>query len=243
MSIIVAILCGLLCGLANWVRGGLWGEPIKAALRAVPFVGGALEAAWRSVGDRLLTTPVALVVAAAIAGAGIGAIDGWPIPLALLLWYLAFIPGWVWIGMGRAPGSGETWAETRKQRPTGFPGAWIRAAADALFGTPRADLVERKLPPTIATEFTIYLADAWSFRRRWAYDAVALALRGLLITAPAGALLAATGPVGWGWCAAGAVMPIAYEIGQHMPGRWRGTGAAEALFGFWLGVSLALAGG
>lgn len=192
------------CGLANWIRGGLWGEQIKAALRAVhPF----LEDSWRSVGDRLLTTPLVLAGAAWLSGA-----TWWQAVIAWLLLYVGFVMGWPWIGMGRLNEDGTVagWAAARLER-----GRWLAWLPELVLGHPRF----------------VVLGQVWSFPRRWAYDATCLALRGLVITAPAGAVL--LNP----WFAlAGLAMPIAYEIGQHMPGRWRGTGAGECIFGAWLGT-------
>lgn len=223
----MTLIAAALCGFANWVRGGLFGETIKAAARAVH---AWVEIAWRSVGDRLLTTPLALAAVALLAGAA-----WWQALAAWLLLYVAFIPGWVWIGMGRLPGSGQSWSETRKNRPQGVPGAQIRFLVELAMGSPSSDAVTRPAELRQPDEPTIEIRDRWSFARRWAYDALALALRGLVVTLPAGAALGL--PL---WAFAGAAMPLCYEIGQHMPGRWRGTGAAEALFGAWLGASLVL---
>lgn len=194
MTIAVAVLCGF----ANWIRGGLFGEEIKAALRSVhPLI----EDAWRSVGDRLLTTPLVLAGAAWLSGAHpVQAVAAW------LLLYAGFVMGWPWIGMGRTTDP-ETWAMARQTR-----GRWLAWIVETVSG----------------------LADpSWSIRQRWAYDASCLALRGLVITVPAGAMLLDP----W-FAAAGVLMPLAYEAGQHMPGRWRGTGAGEFIFGAVLGAAL-----
>lgn len=196
------------CGFANWIRGGLWGEEIKAALRAVH---PAIEAAWRSVGDRLLTIAAALALVAWLCGAGWAALAAWPVL------YAGFVMGWPWIGMGRLnEGSSAAWAASRASR-----GRWLAGLAeDIYFGPP---------------------SQFWTARERWAYDAACLALRGLVVTIPPGAALYAFGPVAAWWAFSGLLMPLAYEAGQHFPGKLRGTAGGEVLFGAWLGAALVLA--
>lgn len=229
--IAAAVAAALLCGLANWIRGGLWGAEIIAALaRAdaalrLPTFGpptpvedgpqrlvGLLEIAWRSVGDKLLTTPAALIAAALLAGHP----ADWRLAVAWLLLYLGFVPGWPWIGMGRLneDGTPEGWALSRSRR-----GQWLAPTIALFIGSPGIDA---------------------SFWRRWTYDAIGLALRGLVVTMPAGAVLLDP------WFAlAGLAMPLAYEAGQHVSGRLlgqalRGTAAGELLFGALLGAALVL---
>lgn len=204
----MTLLAAALCGFANWIRGGLFGETIKAALRALH---PAIEAAWRSVGDRLLTTAAGLALVAWLCGAGWAALAAWP---AL---YAGFVMGWPWIGMGRLnEGSSAAWAASRASR-----GRWLAGLAeDIYFGPP---------------------SQFWTARERWAYDAACLAMRGLDITAPAGLVLT-LGGVSAFWMFAGLTMPLAYEAGQHLPGKLRGTAGGEVLFGALLGAALVMAG-
>ncbi len=73
------------------------------------------------------------------------------------------------------------------------------------------------------------------------YDAIGLALRGLLVTLPAGLDLAITGH-GFAWAPAGVAMPAIYWVAWRVPSRnpaFAQTGLGEAAFGAWLGTVLA----
>jgi hypothetical protein len=69
------------------------------------------------------------------------------------------------------------------------------------------------------------------------YDFVGLALRGLVLTAPAGIALSFLASMGWALIPAGIAMAPLYWLGWKLGG----TEPAEFLYGAWVGAAIALA--
>lgn len=76
--------------------------------------------------------------------------------------------------------------------------------------------------------------EGMTFAERWRRDAVGLAIRGMMITAPVGVILLLFGFDGW-FGLRGIAMPIAYELAYRIPskvnGLRQGPELGEAVFG------------
>lgn len=230
-------LGGILISFLNYVRGGFLGDKIIYFLSKIdeklklpstyitPIEDGIqrnvrlLESAWRSVGDRLFTVPLGLLILALLLAPSISWYLYIPI---LLIGYLGFLPGWVWIGMGNNPGNGETWEHSRQRRPNDYPGLICKKIVDFFF----------KIP-----------SEEWSDMKKFYYDLCALSLRGfLLMTLPLGIYMSFIFGTPIWMASIGLLMGVSYVIAWEIPSsKINGPPGGEIIYGFLFGWFYTLA--